>query len=172
MVSLKLFRVFSVFLIAFLFCGCASKSDTVPILKGIEFKSKIKYYNENYECNTMIDQSGVMVIEVLSPESIEGMKLTLEPSKITAEYKGITYTPKTQTMPACNVAQIIYNVFEDVANNIETLSLKEENCVVNGKIDENEYDFTFSPSGLPLKLEISDMGFDMIFENVTISDSE
>lgn len=148
--------------------GCNTKNVVIPVLTNLQFTAQIEKYNESYSCQTNIDANGVMKIKVNAPELIEGMLLTFDESGVTAQYKGITYTPKTESMPIGNVAQLMYVVFNDLSNNTE-ISLKDrENCKIIGRTNDKEYTFTYSPAGLPLTLEIPDDGFKITFEDVTV----
>ena len=78
-----------------LLCGCSGSSKTVtPVLSGISFTAKVSFYNEYYECETVIDTDGAMRISVLSPADISGMRLIFSNDSVTAEYMGLTYTHK------------------------------------------------------------------------------
>ena len=163
------YRLLCIMFLPLLITGCSTKNEIIPVLTKISFTAQIDYYNENYSCNTNIDDNGVMTVEVISPESIEGMLITFTDSEISAQYKGITYTPKTESMPIGSVTQLMYDIFDDVSKTVETVSAGEENCVIKGKADGREYSFTFSPAGLPLVLEIPNDSFKITFENVTIN---
>ena len=81
---------------------------------------------------------------------------------------GFTYTPKTGKLPVNNVVRIMFEAIEDVGDNTVITSKSGENHKIKGKIDAGEYIFTFSPSGLPLRLEISDIKYIVRFSDLTL----
>lgn len=152
-----------------LLCGCSGSIKTVtPVLSGISFTAKVSFYNEYYECETVIDTDGAMRISVLSPADISGMRLIFSNDSVTAEYMGLTYTPKTESLPVGSVAQTFYGIIKDLSAK-ETIPIKaNENCIYEGRINERAYSFCFAPSGLPLYIEIPDNSFRIDFSGVKI----
>lgn len=165
---MKCYRSLCILFISLFLAGCNAKSNTTPILTNLQFTAQIDYYNERYSCFTEIDSQGDMTVRVISPETIEDMLLTFTKNGITAQYKDITYTPKIESMPIGNLSQIVYDVFQDVSQNVKSIPIEGDNCKIDRKTDENKYIFTFSPSGLPLNLKIPKLGFEMVFENIKI----
>ncbi len=150
-------------------CGCGKSTQTAtPITKGISFTADVTYYNECYTCDVNVDESGIMSAEVTSPDELKGVKLKFDGENVTAEYLGLTYTLKTDTMPLGNVALSIYNAFTDVSENSLLAERDDGNCVIENEINGEKYEFTFSPSGLPLELKIPSKEFKVVFNNVTI----
>ncbi len=164
-------RLLFLFCLFMLITGCSPENRVIPVLNNIEFTANIDYFNENYSCNTTIDADSVVRFEVIEPQIIEGMILIFDDSTVTAEYKGIVYTPKTETMPVSGVAFTIYNILIDAKNDAETVFEKGKNCTVSGEVGNYKYTFTFSPSGLPISLVIPDESFKVTFENVKITNN-
>ena len=165
---MKCCRLLCIAFISLLLIGCNAKKDILPILTKLQFTAQIDHYNENYSCFTEIDSHGDMTVEVITPEEINGMLLTFTDDGVNAQYKGITYTPKIDAMPVGNVAQIMYDIFDDISNEKAMASVNENNCEISGRISDKKYFFTFSPTGLPLTLEIPDDSFKITFKGVTI----
>lgn len=161
--------IISVLIIVSFLCGCGKSTKTAtPVTKGISFTADVTYYNENYTCDVDVNEEGIMTAEVTYPEELKGVSLTFDGENVTAEYLGLTYTLKTDTMPLGNVALSIYKVFCDVTNNGLSAEYTEENCLIENTVDGEKYEFTFSPSGLPLELKIPSKEFKVVFNNVTI----
>ena len=161
--------VISVLILIMFLCGCGSKNKTaVPVTKGVSFTADVTYYNECYTCDVVVDENGVMTATVTYPEELSGVKLMFDGENVTAEYLGLTYTLKTDTMPLGNVALSIYNVFAHIAENGLTAEQDESNCIIENEIDGEEYEFVFAPSGLPLELKMPDKELNVIFNNVTV----
>ncbi|MBQ8203743.1 MAG: hypothetical protein IJZ75_05625 [Clostridia bacterium] len=162
--------VISVVILILFLCGCGgSKKTATPVTKGISFTADVTYYNECYTCEVNVDEAGLMSAEVISPDELKGVKLKFDGENVTAEYLGLTYTLKTDTMPLGNVALSIYKVFTDIANNGLSAEYSEENCLIENKVDGEKYEFCFSPAGLPLSLKIPNKEFLVIFSNVAIN---
>lgn len=167
--TLRLKKIIAVFLIILSLCSCSGSEKKVsPILSSIAFTARINYYNEHYILNCDIDKEGVTSLCIVEPSDISGMKLIFSDSGVTAEYMGLSYTPKTERLPVLGVAEIIYRIISGI-NKDTALKLSEgENCVLEGRIDDRAYSFYFSPSGLPLFIEIPDNSFKIEFSDVYI----
>lgn len=161
---MKKFIVFP--LILLLLCGCSQKKQVTPILDNISFVAKITYNDEKYECDSVINNN-VLNLVVSQPEEIKDLSLTLDQNGVEANFKGVSFTPDVDSFPQGALAQILFDIFTDISEN-KKADLKDDNCVINGKIDEHEYIFTFAPSGLPIRLTINDLDFVVEFNNVTI----
>ena len=161
--------VISVLMILMLLCGCSKNTKTsTPVTKGISFTADVTYYNENYTCDVDVNEEGIMSAKVTYPEELKGVSLRFDGETVTAEYLGLTYTLKTDTMPLGNVALSIYKVFTDVTEKGLMAEQNEGNCIIENEVNGEKYEFTFSPSGLPLELKIPDKEFQVVFNNVTI----
>ncbi len=164
-------RIFISLCITVLFiCGCTGVSEVKPVTDGISFDAVINYHNEKYECSVSIDKEDVMTAYVTSPEDIKGLKLKFDGEKATAEFWGLVYEPKTGSFPMGNVIQTVYDILTDIDDEEVAKAKKgEKNCELKGKTDGNDYTFYFSPTGLPLSLEIPNERFKITFNNVTVS---
>ena len=160
-------RFFGVLFCFVLLCGCSGKSKSVtPVLDNITFKAGVTFYNEVYECDTAI-KDGTMNLTVRLPDDLSGLKFKIDKDGITAEYLGLTYTPKTDNMPLCGVAQNLYKIIDELKD--KTLVIrKDENCFFEGRIDDRAYTFCCAPTGLPLYIEIPDDSYRIEFSNVKI----
>ena len=165
--------VISVFILIIFLCGCGGKNKTAtPVTKGVSFTADVTYYNECYTCDVAVDEKGIMSATVTSPEELFGVKLMFDGENVTAEYLGLTYTLKTDTMPLGNVALSIYNVFSHIAENGLTAEQDESNCIIENEIGGEKYEFIFAPSGLPLELKMPQKELKVIFNNVTVKEDK
>ncbi len=151
-----------------LLCGCSGKSKSVsPMLDGISFCAKINFYNEVYECDVKTEKDGTLNLAVKVPEDLSGLKFTVSGEGVTAEYLGLTYTPKNEKMPLCGVVQTLYGILENTRG--ATLVIrKNENCIFEGRLYNRAYILCCAPSGLPLYIEIPDNSYRIEFSNVKI----
>lgn len=151
-----------------LLCGCAGKSRAIsPVVDGIAFCATVNFYNEVYECDTTIDNEGTMNLAVRVPDDLSGLKVSINENGITAEYLGLTYTPKTENLPLCGVAQTLYRIIGEMRDKVLVIR-KDENCLFEGRIDDRAYTFCCAPSGLPLYIEIPDDSYRIEFSNIKI----
>ena len=165
--------VISVLMLIVFLCGCGGKNKSAtPVTKGVSFIADVTYYNECYTCDVAVDENGVMTATVTSPEELSGVKLKFDGENVTAEYLGLTYTLKTDTMPLGNVALSIYNVFTHIAENGLTAEQDESNCIIENEIEGEKYEFIFAPSGLPLELKMPQKELKVIFNNVTVNEDK
>ena len=165
--------VIPVFILIIFLCGCGGKNKTAtPVTKGVSFTADVTYYNECYTCDVAVDEKGIMSATVTSPEELFGVKLMFDGENVTAEYLGLTYTLKTDTMPLGNVALSIYNVFSHIAENGLTAEQDESNCIIENEIGGEKYEFIFAPSGLPLELKMPQKELRVIFNNVTVKEDK
>ena len=165
--------VISVLMLIVFLCGCGGKNKSaIPVTKGVSFIADVTYYNECYTCDVAVDEKGIMTATVTSPEELSGVKLKFDGENVTAEYLGLTYTLKTDTMPLGNVALSIYNVFTHIAENGLTAEQDESNCIIENEIEGEKYEFVFAPSGLPLELKMPQKELKVIFNNVTVKEDK
>lgn len=153
-------------LVCLLLCSCGS-SKTQPVLKGITFFAEMTYYNESYSFEGELLSDGNLVAVITAPEELKDLTLTLNDDSVTAEYKGLTYTPVEGSMPFSAVMSEFYAPIKEI---------NEKKFVAdsNGKIKFNsngcEATLTVSPTGLPQKLEIPDERFYIMFYNICLKE--
>lgn len=157
-----------VFALVIFLCGCGEKEEITPQTKNIAFVADITYYNESYSLKTKVDSKGNMQATVVTPTDFGSLVFNFKGDKVTAEFMGLTYTPQTGSLPVNNVAKIIYDAISDVSSDSEIAVKEGKNCVVKGEIEGRKYEFTFSPSGLPLTLELPDDGYKARFNDLTV----
>lgn len=163
----KRFIAFLIMMLAVFLCSCTEK-EVAPVLDGLRFTANINYYNEKYVSDVSVSDNR-MSFTVLSPEDLSGLKLDFNGDKVTAEYMGLKYEPKTESMPVGNVAQKIYGAIEDVIGKGNLKCKKGNNVEYNGRINGKSYKFTFSPSGLPIGIQMPDDSFSVAFENIKLT---
>ncbi len=153
-------------LVCLVLAGCSS-GNTTPVLKGITFTAEIAYYNESYTLSGQILNDGSMVATLLKPDELANLKLTLNGDRITAEYKGLTYTPVEGSLPFSAVLQNLYDPVCQV--NKEGL-LPDKNGKIQGEINGTDYTLTLSPTGLPQRLELPKRGMVVTFYNLCVKE--
>ncbi len=158
-------RVFVLSLIFLLvFCGCSNKKTVNPVLEGITFLAVIDYKNENFICEAETDKSYLKLC-VIEPQIISGLTFVFDKNTAKVEFKDISSKIYTEYYEL----KIIKAIFDDISVGPK-LKLNKNNCEINKKINGYTYSFTFSPTGLPIKLTIDDIKLNINFKNVTIND--
>lgn len=157
-------------LLAFLMlCGCSRYGDNIkPILSGISFTANISFYNEAFVCDGLIDKEHNLKLIVKEPENIEGLTFSVENEIVTAEYKGITYTPSTGASPFGSAAENIYFVLSDAKERLYPVTRNADSFIIQSAKDDAYYKITLAPTGLPLTLEYPSKGLTVSFMNLTI----
>ncbi len=151
-----------------LLCSCGKKSEVKPILTGLSFKGEIVYFNENYSCECIISEDGVLSAKIIEPEILNGFVLTVSKDKITADYLGISYTPTTNNMPFSGAIDSFYKALEDCGLGERAATLSGDEYTLKGDLGDLGYTLYVSPTGLPQKLLLPDERFSVNFYNVTI----
>lgn len=155
-----------VFLLALsLLCGCTSLKETNPIVNDIAFTANIKYQKQKYVCDIQSYNDGINLI-IKEPQNIEGLVFDINKNGCKMEFEGLAQSYDIDLLPYNSFAQIIYDVFSEVAT--QTIDINNKNCEIEGNVNNKKYVFLFSPSGLPLSLEIKDLDFYVKFSSVTI----
>lgn len=147
-------------------CGCSKKSTVAPIVNDISFEAEIEYDESQFICDVIIEEN-VFDITVTEPQNISGLRFVLSGDEVTVDFEGILYSKAIDDLSDNSVSKILFKVFSDI-NNGKFAEYDGENCKISGKTDDYEYDFTFSPSGLPIDLEIDDLDLIIDFKNVTL----
>ena len=161
-------KLFALPLVLLLLCGCADNKTVAPVLDNISFTAQIDYGDNEFVGNATLSNDTIN-LTVTEPQEIKDLILKLDKNGVTAEFKGVTYTPDINSLPQGAIAQVLYNVLNDIAASQDTAICDEENCVIKNKINGYDYEFTFSPSGLPISLEIDDLDLEIKFKNVTVN---
>ncbi len=159
-----------VLLFSFLFlCGCANKTANVkPVLNGITFDAKLEFYNEVFTCFGEMTKENLLTLTVKEPETIKGMKLNVKGNELSAEFMGLTYTPKTEQLPAANVAVVLYNALFDAVNRNPDVEQKNNSFFVESAENEKYYKILLSGGGFPLSAEMPFADLKVQFSNVSI----
>ncbi len=163
-------KAFSFLVVAFLtvfLCACNDKTEAEPQLKNIGFIADFSLENGKTSFSCFVDGSGGIKASVLSPSSASDMLFAINSTETAVSYKGSTYAPTGGEFPAENTVRALYEAITDAS--LKQLSVTDgENCTLKGKIGCGDYVFTFSPSGIPLCLEIPQCGYEIIFKDVCV----
>lgn len=152
-------------MVLLLLCGCAQNVATTPVLNNISFGTEISYGESEYSADVSI-LDDVLNLTVTAPKEIKGLSLELDKNGIKAKFKGIPFDFETTSLSKGAVYQVVTDVLDDAKQ--KTAISDDNNCKITGDVDGYKYTFLFSPSGLPIELEIEELDFQMKFSNVTI----
>ena len=161
---MKLKILLPVFIIL-LFSGCKSNEEAVMNLRSISFTSDITYYNENYSADCIIDSDGNFTALLTQPQSIAGLLLEYVGGECKIKYNGIEIKNSGSMLPANCSVDVIYNILNDCENTLH--SADNGNIEARGEYGGHKYLLSASPGGLPISLEIPDMGITVSFKNVS-----
>lgn len=153
-----------VFAFVLLLCGCAKGESFTPVLKGISFTADIKSNNNKYVCDCSIDKNGGFSLEVTSPKELKGIKTVYNGDLVSSSFLGLENETEISDVPVCD---LLYVCISD-ASEKNDLQKNGANSIIKGEIYECEYSFSFSPSGLPISLEIAEKNYKCDFKNVTL----
>ncbi len=153
-------------LVFLLFCGCARLKPVKPVLKNISFTAQIECEDINCMVDGVTSDSGLK-LTVRKPEKINGLMFEVDKNGITAGFKGVSYTVDVNTAPKGAVIKAMFDILKDVVN--KKTVYNNDNCEINGNVNDHEYSFLFSPQGLPIKLEVEDINLKVTFSNVTLN---
>lgn len=157
-----------IFILVMVLCGCSEKRKITPQVKNISFVAQITRYNEKISLETTVDSKGNMKAIVLKPDDFKGLQFNFQGDKVTAQFLGLTYTPKTGELSVNHAAKIIYDAFRD-AEKHSKISVKDgENCEIEGDTEDMPYILKFSPAGLPLSLELENDDFKAVFSELRV----
>lgn len=148
-------------------CGCVQKGNVTPVLDNISFTAEIDYGDNEYTADVSIAQDTLNLV-VTAPQEIKDLTLSVTKNGITAEFKGVAYDSKIDSLPQGAIAQVLYGVINDIRASQDAAICDEENCEINSQANGYKYEFTFSPSGLPINLKVDKLDLDIDFKNVTV----
>ena len=163
MIFLKKFLILP--LLFCIICGCSQKRQVKPILNNIAFTALADYNSDKYNVDATITDGALNLI-VNEPEKIKGFVLQIDKNNVKAEYKGISYDSDIDSLPQAAIARLLFNIVDDISD--KNLICSNENCEIIGEVDDIQYNFIFSPAGLPLSLNIEDINLKIEFSNVTL----
>lgn len=153
-------------LVLLLLCGCTNRKKVEPILNNISFNAEIKYDDNKYVVNASVKDDALNIV-VIEPNRIKDLTFVIDKNGATAKFGGVEFVPRISSLPQGAVVNIFYKIINDI-NNIKTADYCGDNCVVESSVDNIEYNFKFSPSGLPISLNIDEFDVEIIFKKVTI----
>ncbi|MBE6769856.1 MAG: hypothetical protein E7548_03775 [Ruminococcaceae bacterium] len=157
-----------VFSLVFL-CGCAAKATNVkPVLSGITFEARLSFYNEVFCCSGAVSKEGELTLRVNEPQTIKGMKITVKKDHLSAEFKGLTYTPKTEKLPFANVAQVLYSVLSDALYRNPQVKVQDNKFFIESAENDKYYKIILTEAGFPVSMEIPSAALTAEFSNVSI----
>lgn len=162
-------KLFPLFFSLIFLCGCSAQTAKVkPVLSGITFETRLSFYNEVFCCSGAISKEGELTLTVNEPETIKGMKLMVKKDSLTAEFKGLTYTPKTEKLPAANVAQSLYSALSDALYRNPQVKTQDNNFFIESAENDKYYKIILTESGFPISMEIPSAALTAEFSNVSI----
>lgn len=144
------------------FCACGGGVD--PITKNISFKAHISYYDKTYICPTVITGDGSVLSEIESPEVLSGMRFIYSDGKSAVEYKGMRYDFSGND-EFYTITDKICRVLRDSSEC--KIPKSRDNFTLNGETGGEKYSIVFSPSGLPLSMQIGTAKVE--FQDITIN---
>ncbi len=154
-------------LVLLLLCGCAQSKTATPILNNISFTVEIDYGENEFVADVAVAEDDLN-LAVIEPQEINGLILNITKNGVTAEFKGISYTPDISSLPQGAIIKVLYNILSDISSG-KTASCDNENCKITGRVDGYKYEFEFSPSGLPISLNVYALDLEIDFKNVSIN---
>jgi len=151
-------------LILIFLSGCKSTEEKKPVTSGLEFEAEAEYNSKDYLLKVVITDSENIKAEVKKPANLSGLKVTYEDKKVKCEYLGITYEPKTE-VPLNSITDIMFSCI----SNLDNGEIKEDgNYILNGTVENFDYEYTYSPLGLPISLDVPDKNLKINFKNVSL----
>lgn len=160
-------KLFVLPLVFILLCGCTYRKNVDPVLNNISFVSEIKYGDHKYVADVEI-KNNVLKLVVGEPKNINNLTLFVDKKGVTAKFGDIEFVPDINSIPQCAMYNILYKVINDVNGGI-TAKSNGDNCEIISSVGDVEYNFKFSPSGLPICLKIDEFNLEILFKNVTIN---
>ena len=162
-------RILSLVFSLIFLCGCAAKTTNVKsVLSGITFETRLSFYNEVFCCSGAISKEGELTLTVNEPETIKGMKLTVKKDHLSAEFKGLTYTPKTEKLPFANVAQALYFALSDALYRNPQVKAQDGAFFIESVPNDKYYKIILTEAGFPISIEIPSAALTAEFSNVSI----
>lgn len=140
------------------------------VLTSISFSADIKYYNESYSADCVIDESGRFSAAVTKPENLSGLRFEFDGEKCEVNFGDLNLSDESVYMPQNSVVSTINKIFTQCRR--ATNGESRHNFRIKGKCDGKKYALTVSPSGLPISLEVPDLGLQVDFNNVSLLNSK
>ena len=161
-------RVMLAVLVLFLIIsGCKQSDKSIELkLNAISFTADITYYNENYIADCVINDEGDFSAQLTSPENLTGLKFSYNGTECIIEYNGIKIDKAENILPQSSAVGVINEIMKTVDG--ASITNGKGNYELKGSANGSDYTLTFAPSGLPISLQVSDLGMKVLFKNVKI----
>jgi len=108
----------------------------------------------------------VLNLTIEEPKNIKGLTIKMDKNGFTGHFNDVSRTFEANCLPQNAIFQILFNIIVEIKD--KPLNCYEENCKIIGETRGYNYIFTFSPSGLPLKLQIDQLNLTINFNNVNL----
>ncbi len=159
-------KLILLFIPILLLVGCSRASNVKPVTRGIEFDTRVCYYNECYEAKGNINENGELRFTITSPENIAGLELLLDGANVTATFGGMEY--KTENPQLFGAFGLVGAIFSDIRQKNAVARVDDNIYSVEGRADGSEYDLIVSTQGLPIELEADRGDLEMSLFNVKL----
>lgn len=159
-------KLILLFIPLILLVGCSKASNVKPVIKGIEFDTRVCYYNECYEAKGNINEAGDLRFTITSPENIAGLELLLSGENVTATFKGMEY--KNENPQLFGAFGLVNDILLDIREKNAAVRVEDNEYSVEGRAEGSEYDLTVSTQGIPIELDADKGDLEMSFLNVKL----
>ena len=149
-------------------CSCSS-AEVKPRLSDITFTAEMSRFNESFTFEGELDGKGNLVAKMTAPEEVKDLVLTLKDGKMTADYKGLVYSPVEGSLPFSSLLKDFHAPLLQIIR--EGLCANGEGKL-SGKVENNEYTLFVAPTGLPQRLEMLGGNFTVRFLNIGVKKVE
>ena len=108
-----------------------------------------------------------LTLEVQEPSTLKDLIITFNEAEVLIQHLGLKQSILTDEFPKNSPLMLLYSAIIEV-NNGDLETSDKKNYEVHGEIENEKFEFVFSPAMLPVSVEIEGLNFKSIFSNVTV----
>lgn len=127
----------------------------------------VSYKNSTVECKVVNDISSGLLVEIIKPELISGLVLSVENGISKIKYGNVSYELDYEKMLQTDFITYLSGALSDVVNTTTYMKLDNSYWKFTGKINSYEYIFLQdSATGFPVSIRIPKVDLTIKFSNM------
>lgn len=174
---MKRFLIVLMMMTAILFTSCASRTtmESAEADLGSPFECDMKMIFEDNEFGGKLRKidTGIWEADFTSPDTLEGVLLSINGNDVTASYKGLSFTVPKKALPVKSVLLNFISAVDKIAESEETEGTENDGIMlIDGENESGEYTLGLDmKTGDLCSFEMKNFGVKMEFENFTVKEA-
>ena len=143
-------------------CSCKNSGKVIPVSSGLSFTASCSYNNENYNIEASIHKNKTAEFKFFFTDGSNSMIFKYSNNLVKLIYDSLEYEIPIDNLKNSSITNLLYYLFKDLNDNEQKIKFKDGIGVLERKVQDYDYKFYISQTGLPIKL--IEKKYDIIIE--------